>query len=201
MVNKVPHPFSNASTGLRILIALTLLVGILYPAAVLAIGQVTKDKADGSIIRDSAGEPVGSALLGQSFDGDEYFQSRPSAAGETGYDGLSSGASNLAADSTVLAADIAERKAEISARESVPPESIPADALTASASGLDPDISIEYARLQVPRVAEANGLSVEVVRSAVAEQTLTPVWGFIGEERVNVLRLNLAVQELAGAGR
>ena len=120
---------------------------------------------------------------------------RPSAAGD-GYDALASGGSNLAADNPDLVAAVVERRAEIAAREGVAPEAVPADAVTASASGLDPHISPAYAELQVPRVAEARGLTEEQVRALVEQSTDQPTLGFIGEPGVNVLGLNLALESL-----
>ncbi len=138
---------------------------------------------------------VGSSSIGQQFDGPTWFHGRPSAAGD-GYDAMSSGGSNLAADSPELLELVTERRAAIAAEDGVPPSAVPADAVTASASGLDPDISPAYAQLQVDRVAAARRLSVDQVRELVDAHTKGRILGFIGEERVNVLQLNLALQRL-----
>ncbi|MTD13563.1 potassium-transporting ATPase subunit KdpC [Nakamurella sp. YIM 132087] len=183
-------------TGLKFLIAMTIVLGIVYPLVVLGVGQViAKDQADGSMVTDANGDVVGSSLIGQQFEGDEWFAGRPSAAGD-GYDALSSGGSNLAADSPDLLALIDERRAEVAAANGVAPEDVPADALTASASGLDPHISPAYALLQVNRVATARGLDPLAVRALVEEHIQGPTFGFLGADRVNVLELNLALQRL-----
>ena len=127
----------------------------------------------------------------------EWFAGRPSAAGD-GYDAMSSGGSNLAADSPELQQQIDERRTEIAAANGVDPAAVPADAVTASGSGLDPDISPAYALLQVNRVAAARGLPAQQVNDLVESHIQGRTLGFIGEERVNVLELNLALDQLAG---
>ncbi|MBL3699575.1 potassium-transporting ATPase subunit KdpC [Leucobacter luti] len=186
----------------RALLACTLLLGVGYTALVTGIGQLLLPaQANGSLVAAASGEPVGSALIGQSFaagDGaalPEYFQPRPSAAG-AGYDGAASSGTNWGPEHPELVAAIAERRAEIAAREGVPEDAVPADAVTASASGLDPHISPAYARLQAARVAEARGLPLAVVSELVAARTEAPDLGVLGEARVNVLRLNLELDEL-----
>ncbi|MBB6170266.1 K+-transporting ATPase ATPase C chain [Nocardiopsis mwathae] len=170
-------------------------VGLIYPLAMTGVAQLLfPDRANGSLIRNDDGEVVGSALLGQNFDGDEWFHSRPSAAGEEGYDGGSSSASNLGPNSAELLEQIEERKAEVAATEGVDEAEIPADAVTASGSGLDPHISPEYAELQTPRVAAARGMSVEEVEHLVAEHTVGRSLGFIGAPGVNVTELNRALE-------
>ena len=186
--------------GLRFLVAMTIVLGIGYPLLVLGVGQlVASDNSNGSLIHDDAGAVVGSDLIGQQFDGPQWFAGRPSAAGD-GYDSMSSGGSNLAADSPDLVAAVQERRAQIAADNGVDPSAVPPDALTASGSGLDPHISPAYANIQVNRVAAARGLDPGAVRDLVKSLTRGRVLGFIGEERVNVLELNLAVQKLTGAG-
>ena len=148
--------------GLRLLLVMTVLLGVGYPTAVWAAGQAFGDRADGSPVRLD-GEVVGSRLLGQQFEGDEWFLSRPSA---NDYDTLASAPSNLGPLSTDLIASIEERKAEVAAREGVDESEVPADAVTASGSGLDPHISPAYAELQAPRVAAANGLVARRGRAA-----------------------------------
>ncbi len=179
--------------GPRMLLAMTVLVGVLYPAVVFGVGRLMPDRADGSMVVGSSGQVVGSALIGQQFEGNQWFQGRPSAAD---YDGLASGGSNLAADNADLAADIAKRRADVAAADGVSPAQVPADAVTASASGLDPHISPAYALLQVNRVATARGLPATEVRALVELHVDARILGFLGEQRVNVLELNLALQKL-----
>lgn len=188
-------------TAVRMLAVLTVLLGVVYPLAITAIGQLAfHDRANGSIVRDADGQPVGSTLLGQSFSDaqgnplPQYFQPRPSAAGD-GYDGEASGGSNLGPESPELIALIEARRAQVAQFNGVPESQVPPDALTASGSGLDPDISPEYADIQVDRVATARGMSPEAVRGLVDEHTRGPDLGYIGEPRVNVLELNLALDE------
>jgi K+-transporting ATPase ATPase C chain len=180
--------------GLRLLLVMTVLLGVGYPTAVWAVGQAFDDRADGSPVRVD-GEVVGSRLLGQQFEGDQWFLSRPSA---NDYDSLASAPSNLGPLNPDLIASIEKRKAEVAAREGVGESEVPADAVTASGSGLDPHISPEYAELQAPRVAEANGLSLVVVEDLVEEHTEGRGLGFLGEPGVNVVRLNLALDGLFG---
>ena len=181
--------------AVRLLVVMTVLLGIVYPFAMFAVGRVVAGTSDGSYVTDSSGSIVGSALIGQSFDGDQWFWSRPSVAGD-GYDALSSGGSNLAADNPDLVAAVRQRQAAAAEADGVPKEDVPADAVTASGSGLDPDISPEYARQQVGRVASARGLDPAAVRALVDEATQGRLLGFIGEPRVNVLQLNLALEAL-----
>lgn len=187
--------------ALRALLLFTVALGVVYPLAVTGIGQLAfASQANGSMLTVD-GAPVGSSLLGQSFtdsDGDplpEWFQSRPSAAGE-GYDASASSGSNLGPSNPDLVAAIEERRAAIASLDGVDPAAVPADALTASASGLDPDISPEYALLQVRRVAEARGLPEESVRALVDDAVQGRDLGFLGDETVNVLELNLALAQL-----
>jgi potassium-transporting ATPase KdpC subunit len=185
----------QSAAGLRLLLALTLLVGIAYPLAIFGIGRLMADRAEGSMLVYDERD-VGSALIGQPFDGDEWFLPRPSVAGE-GYDPLASGASNLGPESLELRVTVDERRAEVADREGVRASDVPADALTASASGLDPHISPAYARLQVDRVAGARDLDPEVLRGLVEVHVEGRDLGFLGEPRVNVLELNLALEQLA----
>lgn len=194
----------TAGVAVRAMLVFTLVLGVGYTALITAIGQLALPwQANGSIVRDDAGTAVGSALIGQSFtdaDGEalpEYFQSRPSAAGD-GYDGGASSGSNLGPESADLIASIEERKAAIAERDGVDPTDIPADAVTASASGLDPHISPAYALLQVARVAEARGLGEDEVRALVESKIQSRDLGYLGEPRVNVLELNLALDDLQG---
>lgn len=186
----------QAWVGLRLLLLMTVLLGVLYPLAVLVVGRVAPATSDGSYVTTPDGTVVGSALIGQQFDGAEWFHSRPSAAGE-GYDALASGGSNLGPENPVLVAAVAERIAAVALDNGVDPSQVPPDAVTASGSGLDPHISPEYAEIQVDRVAAARGLEPAEVRSLVERSTEGRILGFIGEPAVNVLELNLALSALA----
>ncbi|WP_353115058.1 potassium-transporting ATPase subunit KdpC [Microbacterium sp.] len=186
----------TTGVALRAVLVLTVLLGLAYPLAVTAVSQIALPaQANGSIVT-SGGKAVGSSLLGQSFaDADgtalpQYFQPRPSA---SDYDATASGGSNLGPSNPDLVSTTEKRRAEIAARERVAPSEVPADAVTASASGLDPHISAAYALLQVPRVAEARGMSADEVRRIVESMIQGRDLGFLGEERVNVLQLNLAL--------
>lgn len=176
--------------GLRMLIVLTLLLGVGYPLVLLGAGQaVAHDQANGSLLHRDGGV-VGSSLIGQSFAGPSFFQSRPST---SDYSGDTSGGSNLAASDPRQQKVVAERRAAL-AKASASAGAIAPDALTASASGLDPDISPAYARSQVARVAAARGMSVAAVQALVDQHTQGRVAGFLGEPRVDVLELNVALQ-------
>ena len=194
MITVFTDLFRQSLAGLRLLLVMTVLLGVGYPTAVWAAGQAFGDRADGSPVRLD-GQVVGSRLIGQQFEGDEWFLPRPSA---NDYDTLASAPSNLGPLSTDLIASIGERRAEVAAREGVEESAVPPDAVTASASGLDPHISPAYAALQAPRVAAANGLSLEQVRRLVEEHTDGRGLGFLGEPGVNVLELNLAVATAGG---
>jgi K+-transporting ATPase ATPase C chain len=188
--------------ALRALLVLTAVLGLAYPLAMTLIAQVALPaQANGSLVRDADGDVVGSALVGQSFTDaageplPEWFQSRPSAAGD-GYDGGASSGSNLGPENEDLIAAIEERRAAVAALEGVAEPDVPADAVTASASGLDPHISPEYALLQVDRVAEARELDEADVRALVEDHVQAPDLGFLGSPTVNVLSLNLALAEM-----
>ena len=182
--------------AVRLLIVITLLTGVVFPAIVTAAAQVAfPSQANGSLIVVD-GKTVGSSLIGQAFDAPRYFWGRPSAAGANGYDANGSGGSNLAPTSKALIDRITAEVDRLRAANGGGP--VPVDLVTTSASGLDPDISPAAAELQVARVAAERKLSVADVEAAVARHTQQPMLGFIGQARVNVLLLNL---DLDGALR
>lgn len=203
--------------GVRALLVLTVVLGLGYPLAVTGMAQVVfPGRADGSFVQ-AGDEVVGSSLIGQQFaqpvlengvpvigeDGvavtepdPAYFQPRPSAAG-AGYDPLATSASNYGAENPEFVALVEKRRAAVAAFDGVRPDAVAPDALLASGSGLDPDISPQYAEQQVARVARERGLSAELVRSLVAEHTSGRTLGFLGAPHVNVLLLNLALDEAA----
>ena len=166
----------------------------IYPVVVYGIGNVLfRDKAEGSLILDSKGNVVGSRLIGQSFSADKYFHPRPSAAGN-GYDATSSGGSNLGPTSKKLADSITQNVADYRTQNGLGTnDPVPADAVTASASGLDPHISVANAELQGPRVAKARAIAPADVLALVHQHIDAPSLGILGEPGVNVLELNLAL--------
>jgi potassium-transporting ATPase KdpC subunit len=204
--------------ALRTLLVLTVVFGLAYPLVMTGVAQVAfHSNANGSLV-DRDGKTVGSDLIGQAFtkpvlvngkpkkdaDGNpvvepdpRYFQSRPSAAG-LGYDPLSTSASNLGPENKDLITAIKQRRSTAARLDGVAPSQVPPDALLASGSGLDPDISPAYAREQIARVARERGLSQAQVSTLVDEHTQGRSLGFLGEPRVNVLELNLALDAVAG---
>ncbi len=180
--------------GLRIKIFMTILLGMVYPLAITGICQVFFPyQANGSLIK-TGGKVIGSELIGQNFSRPEYFQPRPSAAGSDGYDPTSSGGSNYGPTNQKL---IDRVKASVEKFRKDNPDyqgPIPADLLTASASGLDPHISPASAEAQAPRVAKARGVSVDQVNRLAAQFTEGPELGILGEPRVNVLKLNVELE-------
>ncbi|CAM3199236.1 potassium-transporting ATPase subunit C [Prescottella defluvii] len=189
--------------GLLVLLALTVVLGVLYPAAVWGVGRISSGSAEGSPVSDSSGCVVGSRWIGvdpqvPAGEPDPFFHNRvvgSVAAGDPFATGDPAAAlpSNQGPSSDVLAGFVDARRAAIAEREGVAPQDVPVDAVTGSGSGVDPHISPAYAELQVGRVAAVNGLSVERVRDLVAEHTEGRQLGFLGAERVNVLELNLAL--------
>ncbi len=215
MTSQTPPALRQIGAALRAFLALTVVLGLIYPLTMTGVSQVLfPDNADGSLVEGKNG-PLGSELVGQSFtrpvleDGEPvtgadgvpvmapdpaYFQSRPSAAG-TGYDPMSTSASNYGPENADLIALVEERRAAVSELDGVDRAKVPADALLASGSGLDPHISPAYAEQQVERIAEARGLKPEQVRELVDEHTQSRLLGFLGEPHVNVLMLNLALDD------
>jgi K+-transporting ATPase ATPase C chain len=187
--------------AIRAMLVFTVVLGVAYTALITGIGQLAAPaQANGSVVKVD-GKTVGSALIGQSFTDKkgnalpEWFQSRPSAAG-TGYDATESSASNYGPENKALISAVKARKAAIAKSDGVSPSSIPADAVTASGSGLDPDISPAYALLQVDRIASVRHLSVTVVHNLVESKIQNRSAGYLGEKTVNVLELNIALAEL-----
>jgi K+-transporting ATPase ATPase C chain len=188
--------FNTLRPAIVILALFTILTGIVYPLAMTGIAAtVFPVAASGSpIVKD--GKVVGSALIGQAFTSDRYFHGRPSAAGTSGYDASASSGSNLGP----LSAKLLDRvKADADKLRQQGASNIPADAVTASGSGLDPHISPAFAAIQVARVAQARGVPEDRVQAIVASHTEGAEWGFIGAPRVNVLRLNLALDDAFGS--
>lgn len=188
---------------LRSSIMVTLILAVvccgIYPLVVFGISQALfRDKSNGSLIVDSSGSVRGSRLLGQQFTSEKYFHPRPSAAGN-GYDASNSGASNLGPTSSNLLASITQRISDYRTENNlVTNAAVPADAVTASASGLDPHISVHNAELQAPRVAKARNISVDKVLELMRSNTDAPDLGIFGDPGVNVLKLNLALDNLSG---
>lgn len=181
--------------AVKALLVLTVVLGVLYPAAVLAVGLVVPGRANGSLI-EVDGTVVGSRLLGQAADGPQWFRARPSV---SEHSGETSGGSNLGPSAEELAAAVAEREAALRSANPDAPATIPPDALTASGSGLDPHISPAYAVWQAPRVAAARGIPVAEVLRLVAEHTEHAALGFVGQDRVNVTELNVDLATTAAA--
>lgn len=209
MKNTISLNLRSYWAGFKAVIVFTVIV-VVYTFVMAGIGQLgMPDKANGSMITNSQGEVVGSSLIGQSFtdeNGDalpQYFQSRPSAASDPnkdednqGYYGGASSGTNKGHQDEDLIKSTTELREAIAKREGVSVKDVPADAVSASSSGLDPEISPEYAAIQVKRVAKERGLSEEQVEQLVKENTTGRGLGFIGESTVNVVKLNLALDEL-----
>lgn len=187
------------STALRVTVVTLLLTGVLYPLGTTGLAQILfPGKANGSLVYDESGRAVGSALIGQRFAEAAYFQGRPSAAGELGYDATASSGSNLGPTAKKLRERVQQ---DISRLHKENPDALavlPVDLVSASASGLDPHLSPEAALWQVPRVARARGLAPERVERVVREQIEGRALGILGEPRVNVLLLNLAMDRHFG---
>ncbi len=187
--------FKELKPLIVIFVALVVLTGFVYPMVVFVIGQIAFPyQANGSLITDGNGTVVGSELIGQQFTADKYFWSRPSYTSGFPYNPLASGGSNLGPTNGKLISDIRNRTMFIKQANSV--ENVPTDLVMGSASGLDPDISLDAALLQVPRVAKARGLDVTTVEQLVRDRAEKPLLGIAGTDTVNVLTLNLALDKL-----
>jgi potassium-transporting ATPase KdpC subunit len=180
----------------------TVITGLAYPLVVTGLGQAAfHDRAEGSLVDNDDGEVVGSGLIGQSFTDPGYFRPRPSAAGD-GYDPRASSGSNLGPTNPEYLRTVAQRADAYREENHLDADaSVPADAATASGSGLDPDISVANARLQARRIAEARGMDVGTVRQLIDDHTSHRALGFLGEPGVNVLRLNTALDDADNQGR
>ena len=186
----------HLTTAVLMTLVLTVLVGLVYPLVMTGVAQVLfHDQANGSLVTGPRGQIVGSRLIGQSFTKPQYFHGRASAAG-VGYDASASRGTNLGPTSTHLLTTTVALAAAIRKEDGLPPTYVlPSDAVSTSASGLDPNISPAYADLQVARVAKARGLSQDMVRALVAQATSQRDLGVFGAPRVNVLLLNLALDK------
>ncbi|NWL13862.1 K(+)-transporting ATPase subunit C [Paenarthrobacter nitroguajacolicus] len=200
-MNTISGYLRQAGTAIRFLVLATLVLGLLYPLAVFGVGQLAAPfQANGSIVKDPAGQAAASALIVQAAADEsgtqdpQWFHARPSA---VGWDPASSSASNLGPNDPKLLEAVTANRAAIAAAEGVSPEQVPADAVTASGSGLDPHISVDYATIQVPRVAQAHGLETKDVQELVDEQTSSGLEAFLSQPSVNVSKLNLDIALLA----
>jgi K+-transporting ATPase ATPase C chain len=189
----------DAIRSLVAVVAFTIICGVAYPAVVWAIGQgAFNAQANGSIVKVN-GKPVGSSMIGQTFTSARYFHPRPTALAVNGkefYDASTSGGSNLGPNSKDLATLVAGRLKAIEKAYGVTASQVPADMVTASFSGLDPDISVQNARIQARVVARARGIAVSKVLDLISKRTADPTLGFLGTTRINVLDLNLALDKI-----
>jgi potassium-transporting ATPase KdpC subunit len=185
-------------TAILMTVVLTVLLGLIYPLVLTGAARVLFPwQSTGSLVR-RRGQVIGSAIIGQNFAAPEYFHSRPSAAGDKGYDASSSGGSNLGPTNKTLIETVRKRlKDELETDPGVAANQVPVDLVTASGSGLDPEISPAAAELQIPRVAKARGLSQDTVAQLVRQNTRGRWLGLLGEAGVNVLTLNLALDDAA----
>ncbi len=182
--------------ALTLFILISLVTGLLYPLAVTGIAHIVfPEQAAGSLIKRDE-EVIGSSLIGQSFSGSTYFWSRPSATAPMPYNAANSGGSNLGPSNLTLIETVEARVKKLLASHPIKKEKIPTDLVTASASGLDPHISPAAAFYQIERVAAARSMDVAIVKSLVDRSIEPPQWGVLGDSRVNVLNLNLALDVL-----
>ena len=190
----------QARPAIGTLFLATIVCGLIYPFAVLGVSQVAfRQKADGSLVRRN-GVVIGSSLIGQTFTGMNYFQSRPSAAG-TGYDATASSGSNLGPINEDFLKTVAERVKQYRERNGLAESQlVPVDAVTASGSGLDPHISVANARLQAGRISRTRGIPVGAVLQTIEDATMTRPLGFLGDEGVEVLAANLALDRASTTG-
>ncbi len=187
----------EVNSAIRMLILMTVVLGVIYPLGMTGVAQVIfPEQANGSLIYKQ-GNLVGSKLIGQNFSSDGYFHGRPSVAGDDGYDAAGSAGSNLGPTSKKLLSSIAERAEQIRLENGLAENAIvPSDLVTASGSGLDPHITAAAAQIQVQRVAKARNLTEEQTLALIEKNTENPQIGFLGEKRVNVVSLNLALDEV-----
>jgi K+-transporting ATPase ATPase C chain len=186
---------NHIKTALKLFAILLVLVGVIYPVAVTVLAQfVFSNEAEGSLLYDPSGKVIGSALIGQPFSDPKYFWSRPSVTSEYPYNPLASGGSNLGPTNKHLMEQIATRADLL--KSSGIQDPVPSDLVMASASGLDPHISMQSALIQIPRVAKARNLDEETLRNLVLDHVEERQFGFLGEQRVNVLKLNLALDSM-----
>ncbi len=188
------NTLKEIKTTVLITLVLLIVCCCIYPVFVFGAGQLLfADKADGSIVYDANGKPIASTLLGQQFGADKYFNPRPSAAGN-GYDSTSSGGSNLGALSQTLHDNVKQRVSDYRKANNLgDTQLVPADAVTASGSGLDPHISVKNALMQLPRVAKTRGMSETDVKALMEKYTDGPDFGILGDAGVNIVKLNLAL--------
>jgi len=187
---------SQCRPALFLLLLLTLVVGVLYPLLTTGLAQWWFPQQAGGSLIERQGVLRGSALIGQSFSRPDYFQGRPSATGDTAYNPLASSGSNQAGSNPALDQAVSQRATALRAANPQAPAAIPVDLLTASGSGLDPQISPQAALWQAPRVAAARNLPLAVVQKLIEQQTVSPMPAFIGSPTVNVLALNLALDAM-----
>jgi K+-transporting ATPase ATPase C chain len=193
---------SEVVIALRMTAVTLVLTGLLYPLLVTGVAQVVfPHQANGSLLPGAGGGAIGSELIGQGFKKPGYFQPRPSAAGTDGYDATASGGSNLGPTSQKLRDRVAADLARLRSENPQAPGSVPVELVTTSASGLDPHLSPEAALWQAPRVAAARGLPFRDLEALIRQRTEPRTLGLLGEERVNVLLLNLELDRRSGAGQ
>jgi potassium-transporting ATPase KdpC subunit len=191
--------YKSMKNAFLLLLVMTIFTGVAYPLAVTAVSQIFfPDQANGSLIKKD-NEVVGSLLIAQNFTSPGYFYARPSGAGDDGYDAANSAGTNLGPTSKKLMDSIQQQAADFRQANGLNAEAIvPADAVTSSGSGLDPDISIPNAVLQINRVARERGMSAEEVENVVKECSEHPLLGILGEEKANVLKMNLILDSIDG---